>query len=128
MNKHYSNNTLLKSEHKGDISGMPLDNRHISAIFDSIPIFLGKYCSVTEECIILHQDNLCLNHSLKSELLILRFQDSQYESQLQSAQKIEIDYHEYSETTRTFSVSGQFDDKVRYNLNNSKKIYGKKSF
>ena len=111
MTKHRSNNNPVRSADKGPISSHPSDDRHVIGVFDSIPLYLGKYVSAKGSCVIFHQNDISSKTTMTSELLILRFKDSIYESQLECAQKCEIDYRE--EITGHFKISGQFDDMGR---------------
>ena len=111
MTKHLSNNHPVKSTEKGHIPRHPRDDRFVIEVLDSIPIYLGKYVSAKESCVILHQNNISQRDTMNSEILILRFQDTSYENKLECVQKCEIDYRETDKGN--FRIFGQYHDKAR---------------
>ena len=92
MSKNLSNNYPLRSSDKKTIRNFPLDDRAVTPLFDEILPRLGKFISHDGECVILHQNNASQHDTMTSELLLLRFTDSENENDLKCAHKVFIDY------------------------------------
>ena len=91
MSKNLSDNRPVRRCDKSYVKNFPLDDRYIFPIFDSLVPLLGKYESPDSHCFILHQNNTSAFNSMESEMLLLRFSDTEYENQMLCAHKIYID-------------------------------------
>ena len=113
MYKRLSNKQPLKTTDKKYIKTFPtlVDDRFLSAAFNSIPPLLGKYESSDSECLIFNQNNTSEYNTVSCELILLRFGDTDFENDLKSAQKVDIDIRNDTNTTKYHLISGQIDDK-----------------
>ena len=76
---------------------------------------MGKYESSDSECLIFNQNNTSEYNTVSCELILLRFGDTDFENDLKSAQKVDIDIRNDTNTTKYHLISGQIDDKECWN-------------
>ena len=67
------------------------DDRFITPCFDLLFDLTGKYESVDGQCILVHMNNYSQRDTMNCEILLARYNDTDYENQLLSAQKLGID-------------------------------------